>query len=354
MNHEKIGKFIAESRKKKNLTQEQLAELLGVNNRTVSRWETGRTMPDISLYKLLCEILDISVEELINGEKTKKQDLKLSFEKAIISTIDSSEKTKNKMSNIIRGLLFIILVVLIAIIVIVIYYKNKYPKIDIYNISVLNSEENKLNKELTLDKGKYKIWFYGIDSLQLSDSSNNYFDLRNALKYKQVNINDVKGYLELQYEHGNMERYIMYDGGTKIYKGNKYEAIVCNTSDGNNDVYFGTINIASNLNGTYCGHEGSDTCYFTRTYHILDIKEDNDYDFINVTLGEFQGEIAMIRMNRIDNLQVGKNYEFVFSTYEVFDDNISNIFENSTLIKVEETSKVGIEQINDKICVNGY
>ena len=60
MNLIKIGKFIAEQRKQKNLTQEQLAEKLGINNRTISRWENGINMPDISLYKKLPPEKDFS------------------------------------------------------------------------------------------------------------------------------------------------------------------------------------------------------------------------------------------------------------------------------------------------------
>ena len=96
MNLEKIGKFIASARKKKKLTQEQLAIKLGINNRTISRWENGKNMPDASLYKPLCEILEISIEELINGEKTNKNEIRESVEKAIINTADLSEKTRKK------------------------------------------------------------------------------------------------------------------------------------------------------------------------------------------------------------------------------------------------------------------
>ena len=354
MDQVKVGKFIAQERKRKKLTQEQLAEQLGINNRTISRWENGKNMPDISLYKPLCEILDISIEELINGEKTEKKDLIKNYEKAIISTIDSSDKTRKKMSKLIKILLFVICAVSIAIISIVIYYKNKYPKIDIYNMSILNSDVNKLNTELTLDMNSYKIYFYGVDSLQLVDSKNNFFDLKTALDYKQVSINDVKSYLESQYETGNIEGYTLSDGESKIYKTDKFEAILCNTIEGNKDVYFGTSNIASNLKGFYCGKEPDNICHFTRTYHILNITDDDDYNFINVTLKQFQGEITMVRIPRFDNLKVNKNYEFVFNTYEIYDDNISNIFKNSTLIEVKETSKMGLEQNQDKICVNTY
>lgn len=68
MNQEKIGKFIAEKRKENSLTQLQLAEQLNVTDRAVSKWETGRAMPDSSIMLSLCKILKISVTDLLNGE----------------------------------------------------------------------------------------------------------------------------------------------------------------------------------------------------------------------------------------------------------------------------------------------
>ena len=70
----KIGKFIAENRKKKDMTQEQLAEKLGVTDRAVSKWERGLNMPDASLMLDLTKILGISVNELLSGEVIKKED----------------------------------------------------------------------------------------------------------------------------------------------------------------------------------------------------------------------------------------------------------------------------------------
>lgn len=68
MKQDKTGKFIAECRKKQKLTQEQLAEKLGVTSKSISRWENGRTMPDVSLFEPLCKELNISVNELLKGE----------------------------------------------------------------------------------------------------------------------------------------------------------------------------------------------------------------------------------------------------------------------------------------------
>ena len=73
MNQEKIGKFIAELRKQKKLTQEQLAEKLGITKNAVSKWERGLGLMDLSLLKPLSEILGVSVTEILNGEKIDEE-----------------------------------------------------------------------------------------------------------------------------------------------------------------------------------------------------------------------------------------------------------------------------------------
>ena len=114
MNQEKIGKFILECRKKKNLTQEQLAEKLNVSDRTIGNWENGRNMPDLSLFKPLCEILDITINELLSGEKIKQDDYQEKLEENIINTIDYSTK-KITISNNILGLTLLTLGLLISL-----------------------------------------------------------------------------------------------------------------------------------------------------------------------------------------------------------------------------------------------
>lgn len=73
MEQQKIGRFLKELRKEKNLTQEQLATKLNVSGRTVSRWETGTTMPDISLLCELAEFYQISISEIIDGQRRNEQ-----------------------------------------------------------------------------------------------------------------------------------------------------------------------------------------------------------------------------------------------------------------------------------------
>lgn len=77
------------------MTQIEFAEKLGVTNKSVSRWETGRNMPDVSLFIPICELLEISVNELIIGEKIQKDDTAKTDE-IIVETIKKSNKTVNK------------------------------------------------------------------------------------------------------------------------------------------------------------------------------------------------------------------------------------------------------------------
>ena len=74
MNQEKIGKFIAECRKQKNLTQEQLSEILGVSSKSISRWENGKTMPDYAVLDSLCNALGLSINEFYYGKKMTDTD----------------------------------------------------------------------------------------------------------------------------------------------------------------------------------------------------------------------------------------------------------------------------------------
>ena len=75
MNQEKIGKFIAQKRKEKNLTQEQIAETLGVSINAVSKWERGLCLMDMSLLKPLSQILDVTINDILSGEEIKAEDI---------------------------------------------------------------------------------------------------------------------------------------------------------------------------------------------------------------------------------------------------------------------------------------
>ena len=120
MNQENIGKFIAKCRKDKKMTQQDLAEKLGVTDKSIGNWENGRNMPDLSLFKPLCDALDITINELLSGEKISKEKYQEKFEENIVNTINYSTKRINKYSDVI-GLLLVIFGLFISISAIMIF-----------------------------------------------------------------------------------------------------------------------------------------------------------------------------------------------------------------------------------------
>ena len=109
----KIGKFIAEKRKAKNLTQLQLAERLYVTDRAVSKWECGRSLPDSSIMLELCEALDISVNELLTGEELEMETYNKQAEENLIQMIKEKEESDKRLLNLeivlgITGTLFLL------------------------------------------------------------------------------------------------------------------------------------------------------------------------------------------------------------------------------------------------------
>lgn len=114
MNQEKIGKFIAKMRKEKNMTQAELAEKLGVTDKSIGNWENARCMPDLSLFKPLCDELGISINDLISGEKIKAEDYQEKLEENIISTINYTNKKVSDKNNLI-GIIFVVFGILLAL-----------------------------------------------------------------------------------------------------------------------------------------------------------------------------------------------------------------------------------------------
>lgn len=107
MNQEKIGKFISKCRKDKKMTQSELAEKLGVTDKSIGNWENGRNMPDLSLFKPLCDELGITINDLLSGEIIKKDEYQEKFEENIVNTINYSNKKESKYNQTISLLLTI-------------------------------------------------------------------------------------------------------------------------------------------------------------------------------------------------------------------------------------------------------
>ena len=192
MDQNKSGKFIAKLRKEKNMTQEQLAEKMGVSINAVSKWERGLSFPDVSLYKKLCKELNINIEELINGEKDKSEEAK---EKAIISTIKESNKIKNNSKKLI-----IILSTIFVIIICGLIYYNINLKVNLVNDSdylydeVIDFIKEKEFKENPDSKEKDFNVFYSYHPFGI-EKKNNY-------KYVYLWIYEQSYYIEKE-EYGS-------------------------------------------------------------------------------------------------------------------------------------------------------
>lgn len=95
MDQVKIGKFIAQSRKEKGLTQSQLAKQLGVSDKSISRWENGKTIPDISLYEPLCLALNVHISELLYGKKMSNDEKANYGEKTALNLLTTKSQLES-------------------------------------------------------------------------------------------------------------------------------------------------------------------------------------------------------------------------------------------------------------------
>ena len=113
----KIGKFIASQRKKVNLTQAELASKLNITDRAVSKWETGRSMPDSSIMLELCRVLNINVNDLLSGEVVSVENYNKETEKILIEAIRAKEEADKRllMLECVIGV-FSVLILLVPII----------------------------------------------------------------------------------------------------------------------------------------------------------------------------------------------------------------------------------------------
>lgn len=108
MNPFATGKLIAQKRKERNLTQEQLAVLLGVSNKTISKWETGKCMPDYSVVQSLCGQLELTVTELVDGQQAQERSVPTCDEAQmldLLQRIQELELQKNRLYGILLVLM---------------------------------------------------------------------------------------------------------------------------------------------------------------------------------------------------------------------------------------------------------
>lgn len=111
MNQIQIGKFIAKIRKEQNLTQRQLADMLFISDKTISKWECGKGLPEVSLMLPLCDILNITVNDLLSGKRVSEADYQKKAEENMMNLMEENKENKKRMIlSIICGVITIIAV----------------------------------------------------------------------------------------------------------------------------------------------------------------------------------------------------------------------------------------------------
>ena len=98
MDQIKIGKFISETRKTLGITQRQLADALYISDKTVSKWECGKGLPEVSLMLPLCEELHITVNELLTGEKIEETEYKKKAEENMMNLVQENQENRKRMA----------------------------------------------------------------------------------------------------------------------------------------------------------------------------------------------------------------------------------------------------------------
>ena len=204
MDQEKIGKFIADRRKKKKLTQEELASILNVNSRSISRWENGKCMPDISLYNSICEVLEISVNELLSGEKIDNEKYQEKFEENMINVLSGVElKNKNlrKVNLVVLFIsVFIISFILFNYFCSHVYLKHDYDK-SLFSVS-LNNDALELSTP-SMGESKYAYLEYQDECLVFVT----YYENIESIIKNHKNFSDFTGY-DLSEEKSGRQLYL--------------------------------------------------------------------------------------------------------------------------------------------------
>ena len=116
MDMQKIGVFLAELRKEKNLTQDELGEQIGVTNKTVSRWENGNYLPPVETLQILSKFYDVSINEILNGERINDSDYKNISEENVKSALNRSNVIIRKHKKIMNWIIAIVVALLYIVI----------------------------------------------------------------------------------------------------------------------------------------------------------------------------------------------------------------------------------------------
>lgn len=317
MNYKKFGCLIKERRLEKNLTQKDLADLLYITDRAVSKWERGVSLPDISMLKQISEILDIDLNELLEVKRN--------------SVVKNNDGIKY---------LIVVLFIIVISCIIFVFIHSKF--------------NNKVTASNNCDKELVKIYSKDNISIYTNCVYNVYVDKIPLKDYVNKSDFDIDKWLS-SFDYVDS----FYDGGSIMYENSQYRVLKCNTLDGNKDIIIGSLDMEYEDN--FCKNEVEiyQKCYYTDIFRVIDILdnypvEDNSYVFI--TLDQFQDHNPVnvkIDKNFVNNLEIGNYYEFKFLYYlpNVYNMNDTyDAFYNYELVSVLNTEKEGLQQVSTNKC----
>ena len=245
MDQIKIGSFIAELRKEKNMTQRILAEKLGVTDRAISKWENGRGLPDVSLMKPLCEILDINVTELLNGERVKETDTSDKTEETVYEVLSDREiQIKNtervKKKYIAMRAVTIVLIVVGITLSVMIFSGLRGEGYSIY--TAIQTQKAKMVSNLIVNEDyEMAVKYIGFNQGDKDNARENWIKSMESL-IKEIEIESIYISPLILEDHFPMGRYkiIVYDRESQI--SHIYEGLVTYQNGG---ITFANVNIAN-------------------------------------------------------------------------------------------------------------
>lgn len=212
MDQEKIGKFIAKERKEKGITQSEFAGKLGVTGKTVSRWENGHYLPDISLFKDICDILDIDVQELLEGER-KDSVSRETVDAVAMNLVEISNAKIKKNKRKVLTMSLIVVFFLLAVIVFLATLKKDEIK---ENISFGPGSDVPFPSKIAI-KEKEDGWVCYFDIEYFNGKEEPYYYFYNCENFKYKSLDDYKAKGEEEDENGKYTYVIETDHPSYIY-----------------------------------------------------------------------------------------------------------------------------------------
>ena len=302
MDNKKIGLFIAERRKSLGMNQKELADKLSVTDKAISKWETGRGMPDISLLQPLAEELQVSLSELLNGELITEENISKESDKIILTTLKKSATRKR-----IIALLIVFSIILTAVFGVItvnsIVKKNKNVFDNVPSAIKTTSANVEFNAKVIVPDIKGDIYKYNSTTIAL-DNAEKYKKLLKSknITDEQINPDDDFDTLKVHYLTTDKSEELSYgatylDYNTEFARGvfsglHPYFSYNLYASDG----YYNLDKFSSNKNYDYCSQDEADRIIrkTIKDYGIELYEESNAYSIENETLTAEANRIAKI------------------------------------------------------------